>query len=351
MKNSMKKYLTVCLLAAVAVTAAGCSDQNQETTSSTAGNLPQETISLDQTKQDLTFVHGGGSSKDAVEDAATADKQENSDSEDASSGEGVSGTDAENQGSDNAGTTDSAKSTTAASTQAPVLVTEAVPVTDAAGESVTDAAGEVQTEVVNVTEAVPVTDAEGQDVTNDAGEVQTEVVNVTEPPREEPQENPGSQNNDATEAANTSSYSPSYDTCQAYWLDMSQEGDFFFNGEFLAFEFEVKEGTPDGSYPITIDSTDIASWDIVRWDPQIINGEVAVNTQAAAQEDMPDSDFGLKVNSVSAKPGDTVKVTIDLANNPGFCGFVIEVKYDKNALEMIDSYGGADFDTAIHYVK
>lgn len=138
-----------------------------------------------------------------------------------------------------------------------------------------------------------------------------------------------------------------YTISKAYWLDMSQESDFFFEGEFLVYEFEIKENTPDGIYPITIEKADISSWDVVTWTPKIINGEIAVNTKPTVQEDFPDDAFALKVNSVSGKPGDTVTVTVDLKNNPGFCGFVIHMKYDKTALTLINSTSGADFKQTI----
>ena len=131
---------------------------------------------------------------------------------------------------------------------------------------------------------------------------------------------------------------------------MSQESDFFFEGEFLIVEFEVNQDIPDGSYPVTIAQTDIASWDLVAWTPDIINGEVAVNTEIQPQAD-PDDDFTLKVRSVSAKQGDTVKVAIDLSHNPGFCGFTLDVQYDKSAMTIVDTYGGSDFmNTAVNYV-
>ena len=347
MKNSIKKSIVACLLASLAVTAFGCSSGTEETASNAEANLPKETISLDQTKQELTFVHdiGGDTVVEATEakenDAQNAETKTDGDSAETD----ASGSDAANDGT----SADSSKATTAV-TQTPVAMTETVAVTDTAGQPVTDAAGEVQTEVVNVTEAVQVTDASGEPVTDAEGQKQTEVVNVTEIPAAEPQENNHDTPAEATEAPQSNSYAPVYDICKAYWLDMSQEGDFFFNGEFLVIEFDVNEGTPDGHYPVTIAKTDIAGWDITSWKPECIDGEVAVNTTPEAQADMPESDFALKVNSVSAKPGETAKVVIDLANNPGFCGFVLDIQYDKNALTIAETSGGADFNKAIHYI-
>ncbi|MDE7122207.1 MAG: hypothetical protein K2O42_08620, partial [Oscillospiraceae bacterium] len=246
-----------------------------------------------------------------------------------------------NSGSDADSEQDASASSLETAPDKPVNVTEQVEVTDESGQPVTDAAGKKQTEVVNVTEQVKVTDTAGQPVTDAAGEAQTEVINVTEKPATAPAEKP-------TEAV--ASYTPSMDVCNAYWLDMSQESDFFFNGEFLSIEFQINEGIPDGSYPITFKKTDIASWDVIKWDPVCINGEVAVNSEVATQDDFPEEDFALKINSVAGKQGDTVKVTVDLNNNPGFCGFVIELEYDKSALTIVSTESGADFDNAVNYV-
>ena len=146
-------------------------------------------------------------------------------------------------------------------------------------------------------------------------------------------------------------YTPKYDTCKAYWLDMSKQGDFTFNGEFLTVTFEVKSDIPNGSYPVRIAKTDIASWEEVRYYPEIINGEVAVGQAKAGQETMSDEKFTLKVNSVEAKQGQTVTMTIDLANNPGFCGFVIDIQYDANAMILVSAAGGKDYNESVETTK
>ncbi|MBR7084282.1 MAG: hypothetical protein IKI37_03795 [Oscillospiraceae bacterium] len=331
-----KKVLTICLIASMAVTAFGCSQNTETSSADSESDMPMETISLEKTKQPLTFVH----------DAEAAN-------EEATEGGEAAETQAETA------TTAPAAETEAASAVAIMPVTEIVNVTDAKGQAATDAAGQPQTEVVNVTEYVKVTDAAGQSATNAEGQEQTEVVNVTEtavvtdaesPATLKPDE-PNQPNQEVTEN-NNSSYTPSYDVNKAYWLDMSQSSDFFFEGEFLIYEFKIKEDAPDGVYPITFEKADIASWDVKTWTPKIITGEVAVNTTPTAQEDMPDDEFALKINSVSGKPGDTVTVTVDLKNNPGFCGFVINMKYDKGALELLNEEGGKDFNaTAVNYIE
>ncbi len=289
----MKKVLAICLVAAMSAVTFGCSSGKN-----TESEAPMETISVDDTKQELQFFYGNGPSVDSTE-AATENK-----------------------------TTEASAKATDAETEivteiATEIATEYVAVTDEAGQDVTDAQGAVQTEVQT--------------------EVVTEVVTVPVTPET---------NDTQDEPEDTPAHTPSYDTCKAYWLDMSQMGDFTFNGEFLVLEFEIKEGVPAGSYPITISETDIGSWDLESRVPQCIDGEVTVgDAKPAEQAKANTGEFALKVNNASGNPGDTVKVVIDLSNNPGFCGFIVDIQYDAAALSIVDSYGGSDFDAAVNIVQ
>lgn len=325
-KNYLKKIIMLLVIASLSVTCFGCNknpDSNSNNNNSEE-DMPQETLSLEDAKWDLTFIHDVDSEADSTE--SKEDAKENDATTDTSNTDNNS--------------SDSAKSSTAVTPDKPVAVTEHVEVTDNAGQPVTDSAGTVQTEVVTVTEQVKVTDNAGQPVTDSAGTVQTEVVNVTEPPATEK----------ATQPTEAVAYTPSYDICKSYWLDMSENGDFFFEGEFLIIEFEVNENIPDGNYPVRIKSTDIASWDLVKWEPVCIDGEVAVNSNITSQQNAGD-DFTLKVDSVSAKQGEKATVAIDLSNNPGFCGFVLEIEYDKSAMKIVSTSAGADFDGAVNYLN
>ena len=310
MKNTMKKAMAICLLAAMAVSAFGCSKgKNQD--------IPVETISLEQTKQELTFDFKTGVVDET--DAPNEDAVETTVPVDATEGE----------------------TTAAPATAAFEEVTETVKVTDAKGQDVTDASGAAVTEVT-VIATRPLETAETQASETQQGETaatgdnaETAAETVTEAVTNAP-------------APAAPDYTPAYDTCKAYWLDMSKQGDFTFNGEFLTVTFEIKSDIPNGSYPVKLSKTDIASWEEVRYYPEIINGEVAVGQAKAAQETMSDKDFSLKVNSVEAKQGQTVTMTIDLANNPGFCGFVIDIQYDANAMTIIKAGGGKDYDQAVN---
>ncbi|MBR3629337.1 MAG: hypothetical protein IKN55_02555 [Oscillospiraceae bacterium] len=304
MKNVMKKALALCLLAVIAVSGFGCGKKGSDEDTS------RETIDINQTKQELTFNYRTGNVADAVEDSSEGDPVEAPESSAAD-----------------------AASTAEAATEIEE-VTEFVPVTDDKGQDVTDAKGAVATEpVVKETRAVVVADSKS-DNAQQGGDQQG-----------------GDQQSNNQQGGGQSNYTPAYDTCKAYWLDMSQMGDYTFNGELLSITFKVNDNVPDGNYPVSISMTDIASWDLVKYEPTKINGELAVNTTPTSQEDMPSDDFALKINSVAAKQGDVATITMDLANNPGFCGFVIDIQYDTNAMTIIDATAGKDFDAAVNLVS
>ncbi len=297
--NTMKKILAICIVASMSVVAFGCSSGKEET--------PQETIALEDTKQELQFFYNTGNGPDSTE--AVTEKATTTQTT------AAAGTDA--------------AQTTEIATQ---VITEYVPVTEADGQQVTEANGEVQTEVVT--------------------SVQTEIV--TAPASEDATDEGTAPEAPATEATTEAPavHTPSYDTCKAYWLDMSQQSDFDFNGEFLVIEFKINENVPDGSYPVTIATTDFGSWELVTRVPECINGEVTVgNAEAAKQSEATTGSFALKVENAKGNPGDTVKVAVDLSNNPGFCGFVVDVQYDAAALTIVDTYGGADFDAAVNVLS
>ena len=260
MRNSMKKMLAICIVASIAAVTFGCSDNK---------NPIKETISLEDTKQELQFFYDTGDAQDSTE----AEKQE----------------------------------TTA---------------------QATEAATEIATEIVEVT------DPSGEPVTEEGGSVQTEIVTVP------------------VETTPAPEYTPSYDTCKAYWLDMSNAGDFVFDGELFVFTFKIKETAPDGKYPVTIAKTDIGSWDVVTRVPECIGGEICVGDEKpSAQKEASADKFTLTVESVNGKPGDVVEVALNMKNNPGFCGFVIDIQYDKNALEIEEARGGVDFDKAVNFIS
>lgn len=264
MRNTMKRILTICLVASVAAIAFGCSDKKPEI---------KETIALEDTKQELQFYFNSGDVQDSTED-------------------------------------EKAETTVQTVEPATEIATEVVEVTDPSGEPVTEADGSVQTEV------------------------HTEVVTLP------------------AETVPAPEYTPAYDTCRAYWLDMSNAGDFVFDGELFVFSFKIKETAPDGKYPVTISKTDIGSWDVVTRVPECIGGEICIGNETPSAQKEPSADkFTLTVENATAKAGDVVNVSLNMKNNPGFCGFVIDIQYDKNAMEIEEAVGGADFNKAVNFIS
>ena len=191
-----------------------------------------------------------------------------------------------------------------------------------------------------VTEMVPVTDASGQEVTDAAGVVETQAQFVETREVQKPTE--------AEKPTEAPAAEPVYQMSRVYWMDMTQTSDFEFNGEFITYTFKIKDDAPDGLYPIEIAYTDVADWDAISYAPTCIDGEIGVNTKPSEQAEAKDGDFTFKVNSTQAKPGEEVTVSIDLANNPGFCAFIVDIKYDSNVMTVVSGSSGKDFPATVN---
>ena len=175
-------------------------------------------------------------------------------------------------------------------------VTEMVKVTDASGQVVTEADGKEVTSAVAVTQAVPVTEAATQG------------------------------GNQATDASQGSKY--------IFWIDIGKDVDFKFNGQFVKITFKVKDGTPDGEYPITIDP-DISTVDGKSLNRQlnVLNGTIKVGGTIDPQEIKSDG-ITVYADNISAKAGDTIDYYINIKNNPGAAALMMWFSYDANALEL-----------------
>ncbi len=338
MIQNYKKLIALALCLCMSASAFACSDSG---TSTTDEDSEETTFSLESTKQDLTFTYK------------------------------VSSGDEESEEDDESANEDSITSTSSDDEEVVETyieaVTEVVEVTDENGEAVTDENGEVETEIVEATELVPVTevvevtDENGETVTDENGEIETEIVEVTEIVEESNED--GEVETKAVVASSavaqttvieskttssTSNHVVSNVNCLAYWFDMSALGDYYFEGEFMVFEFVLAEDLEDGYYPITVSSTDIGSWELVTQVPTIISGGILVGEGTAEEQAVAaEGEFTLTVDSINAKAGDTIEVAIQLDNNPGFCAFIIYIEYDENAMTMTDAYGGEDFNKSI----
>lgn len=183
-----------------------------------------------------------------------------------------------------------------AETQAPaqtIVVTENVVVTEAGGAAVTDAKGQQVTEVVT--------------------SVQTEPVQYTPSPKSEP----------------------------IYWLDMTKSEDWVFDGDIMTIEFKIKEGTPDGNYPLMLTSPDFVNWDEEQLDIKTVGGYVTVGDATPTQPDqVQPGQFTISSTCASGKAGDTVKISVKLSDNPGLVAMVVFFEYDSAALEVIGTSTG-----------
>lgn len=177
-----------------------------------------------------------------------------------------------------------------------------------------------------VTRQVVVTEAGGKIVTDAKGQNATEVV--TEVKQEEVP------------------YVPAPMSQPVYWLDMTKgangEYDKVFNGDIMTIEFKIKEGTPDGNYPIVLNSADFVNWEEEQLDVKTVGSYITVGDAVpSAAEQVQPGQFTVYSTSDKGNVGDTVKVVLNISDNPGLVGLLFRVEFDSNALEYVTSYSGS----------
>ena len=134
---------------------------------------------------------------------------------------------------------------------------------------------------------------------------------------------------------------------QGYWMDLSEQADKVFNGEYLKAQFKIKETAQNGIYPITIEKADFSNWGDPN--PQTvkfvqIDGAIVVGGSAEENQFTDSSEPQIMVSNVSGNPGDTVTVIFKIKNNPGVVGNILNFSYNGDALEYLGGESGADFD-------
>lgn len=170
----------------------------------------------------------------------------------------------------------------------------------------------IYTKQVVVTEVggAAVTDAKGQDVTEVVTEVQTQESSYVAAPISKP----------------------------VYWLDMTGNSDKVFDGEIMYLEFKIKEGTPDGNYPIILSSPDFVNWDEEQLDVKTVAGYVTVGDAVPTQQDqIQPGQLTISSTCASGKVGDTITISLNIHDNPGLVGMLFKVEYDSGALEYVAS--------------
>lgn len=154
---------------------------------------------------------------------------------------------------------------------------------------------------------------------------------------------PGSNNIDLPAETGLEIHNGTRTTMQAWWMDISKQQDYVFNGEYLVAEFKIKDGTGDGIYPITIDHADFANWDSKTVKFETVDGAVIVGGEATENKFNESGAPQLMVSNVAGKAGETVKITIQVKDNPGVVANVLRFSYNSDVLEFVSAGEGADF--------
>ncbi|MCQ2417898.1 MAG: hypothetical protein MJ071_08845 [Oscillospiraceae bacterium] len=174
---------------------------------------------------------------------------------------------------------------------------------------------------------IPQTDINGAIVTDTNGESKTEVFTGTTVAAkyEEP------------------TYEPNQKTYQAYWLDISERKDFVFEGNLLEFEVKISEDAKDGVYPVEMFFTDFSNYDAKSLkDIACRPGYICINSDQPAEIPLNDGQMTLTPDTLSAKPGDVIKMNVRIDNNPGIVAFVVRMHYDANIMTITNAGAGSD---------
>ena len=262
------------------------------------------------------------------------------------------------EGSDNplseyAGDLDADDPVSQDTTQVVENATEYVKVTDDKGQPVTEVQQATQADGQQATEVQKMTEPDGQPATDENGEQRTQIVNATIVVEKTQVVNVTDDkgqivtqvsNSTVTTAANNG-YQPKQRSRYAMWLDISEDANFFFEGQFLKYTFKIKEGIPDGDYKVRItpDFSDVTGTSVYA--DKVIDGVIRVNNGSVDKVNVS-SESGLVVygDSVACKQGDTVDFYINIKNNSGLVAFVMKTYYDGNAMELISNSAAGDFE-------
>ena len=174
------------------------------------------------------------------------------------------------------------------------------------------------------------TDIWGRLITNNNGEILTEIC-----------KDPGN-------IDYSINYMPRIQTSQAMWLDITQKKDYIFDGNLLAYEIHVADNAPDGIFPFEICFADFSNYSantdkngIIVKNIDTINGYICVNKDTPKIKESGTS-MTLSAETLSVKPGDTVRLHIRISNNPGIVAFSIRVQYDANIITINKAAAGSD---------
>ena len=185
------------------------------------------------------------------------------------------------------------------------------------------------------TEIVEVTEANGEKATDAQGQVVTEIV---------------------TKAPSADDYVSKTDKRYCLWIDISPDPDneteykgvpitqdgYAFNDQIIKVTFKLKDNIPERDYAVRF-NPDFSSLRGVPLKPTVIQGNIRVGGEIAAQDVSDKSDFVAYGDNISANPGDTVDYYINLKNNPGLAAMLLWVYYDSNAMEVQSITAAGDY--------
>lgn len=175
--------------------------------------------------------------------------------------------------------------------------------------------------------SVIVTDDSGATVTDDSGKAVTQKVSGGN----------SSDSNSTTTSGGSSSKSTT--GCkQLYWLDTSQGGDFYPDGDFVDITFKIKDDAKDGNYTLGFssggDASQFANYDAEDVAVTYVDGDIAVGSASQKQEGSAGSGCTLIAGTAKGNQGDEVTVRYSISNCPGICAMILRVTYDTSALEV-----------------
>lgn len=274
MKNFKKRIIAFTALCCVAISSTvGCSDKNSSKKEEALGDIPFEYVTNEE-----------GAQIQAPLQVITPDENGN-----ISFGNGVD-------------------INAPDKTESKEPVTEYVVVTDSNNQP--------------VTEIVPVTEANGQPVTEENGNQATTAVDVTTMITVE-----------STEP--DSNYVSDTKSKFIYWMDISKDENFLFEGQFIKLKFKIKDDAPERDYPIAITS-DLATNEGKSLNKltKRFNGTIRVGGEIENHDVSGETGLVVYADKTSAKAGETVDYYLNIKNNPGMAACIMWVSYDANAMEF-----------------
>ena len=128
------------------------------------------------------------------------------------------------------------------------------------------------------------------------------------------------------------------------WIDIADEQDYVFNDKFIKLTFKVKDNIPDNDYKIRFNA-DLSNIKGNAIHPdKVYNGTIRVGSESIDPIDVSsENGFTVYGDNIACKQGDTVDCFISLRNNPGICGALMWVYFDKNAMDIVSVQPAGEF--------